>query len=81
MAQRVAVPHLPLPDERHRLDAPMGMVREARLVVGRADRLEVVEEQERVEVVESTGADAPAEVDPGAFDDGLGRDDVGDRAR
>jgi hypothetical protein len=40
----------------------------------------MVEEQERVEMIEPTGSDAPPEVDPRAFDDGLGRDDGRDRA-
>src|SRR5262249_49572881 len=81
VTERVAVLDLALADDRHRLAPAMRMVGKARLVVGRLERLEVVEEQEWVEVVEPPGADAPAQMDAGALDDGLGRDDVGDRTR
>src|SRR5581483_1401705 len=77
VAERVAVPHLAAAHDRDRLDAAVRMVRESRLVVGGGDRLEVVEQQERVEVVERAGADAAPEVDPGPFDDRLRRDHVG----
>jgi len=80
VTERVAVLDLALADERDGLDAAMGMIREPRLVVGRLNRLEVVEQQERVEMVEPAGTDAPAEMDAGPLDDGLGRDDVRDRA-
>ena len=54
----------------------MGVIREAGLVVGGIDRLEVVEEQEGVEMVELSSPDAAPEMNAGAFDDWLGRDDV-----
>src|SRR5438132_13932362 len=55
----------------------MRVIREPRLVVRRIDRLEVVEEQEGVEVVELSSADAPSEMNASAFDDRLRRDDLG----
>src|SRR5204862_4053187 len=79
--QRVAVAHLPIADDRHGLDASMGVIREPGLVVGGIDRLEVVEEQEGVEVVELSSPDAPPEMNAGAFDDRLGRDDLDHGAR
>jgi len=72
MAERIAVPHLTLPDERHRLDAPVRVVRKAPLVLGGTGRLEMVEEQERVEVIEPPGADAPAEMHSCASTTGSG---------
>ena len=69
--------HFPLPDERHGLDPPVGVVRKAGLVVGGLHRLEVVEQQEGIEVVEPPGPQAAPEVHPGALDDRLGRHDLG----
>src|SRR5882724_12228623 len=51
------------------------------LVVRRTPRLEVVEEEEGIEMVESTGSQAPPEMHPGAFDHGLRRHDLRDAAR
>src|SRR2546426_8224901 len=68
--------HLSLADDRDCLDPAMRMVREARLVVARVDRLEVVEEQERVDVVEPSGPDAPAKMHAGPFDHRLRRYDA-----
>ena len=73
------MPDLALPDQRHRLHAAVRVVRKSRLVVRRIDGLEVVEQQERIEMVEPTRPDAPTQMDTGAFDDGLGLDDGHDR--
>jgi hypothetical protein len=54
----------------------MRVIRKARLVVGRLGRLEVIEQQERIQVIEPAGAYAAAEMNAGSFDDGLGLDDV-----
>ena len=70
--------HLSLPHDRHRLDPAVRVVREAGPIVGRLGRLEVIEQEERVEVIEPPGADAAPEVHPGALDDRLRRrDDLG----
>src|SRR2546426_5134276 len=76
MPERISVLHLPLPDDRDRLDSPVRVIREARLVVRRVDRLEVVEEQERIEMVKTEGPDAPAEANPRPFDHRLRRHDL-----
>ena len=55
----------------------MRVIGEARLVVGRAGRLEVVKEQEGVEVVEPSSPDAAPEVYPRSFDDRLRCYDLG----
>ena len=81
VSQRIAVLHLSRPDDRDRLDAAMRMIGKARLVVGRVDRLEVVEQQERIEMVETAGSDAPAKVHPRPFDHRLRRHDLRDSAR
>jgi hypothetical protein len=57
------------------------VIREPGLVVRRIDRLEVVEEQEGVEVVELPSADAPSQMNASAFDDRLRRDDLSDWTR
>src|SRR5439155_7095024 len=79
--QRVSVPDLTGADERHRLDAPMRVIREAGLVVGWRRRLEVVEQQEGIEVVELQRANAPTQVHAGALDHRLGCHDRGHPAR
>ena len=81
MAERVPVPDLPLADERDRLDPAMRVVRKARLVVCRTDRLEMIEQQKRIEVVEPAGADTATQVHPGSLDDRLWCDDPGDGTR
>ena len=68
VAERILVLDLPFPDDRDRLDPAVWVVGEARLVVGRVGRLEMVEEQEGIEVVEAAGADAPPEMDAGRED-------------
>ena len=75
MAEGVAVLHLSLPHDRHGLDPAVRVIRESGLVVGRLGRLEVVEQEERVEVIEAAGADAAPEMDAGALDDRLRRHD------
>ena len=78
MTEGIAVPHLPLPDERHRLDPAVRVIREAGPVVGGLGRIEVIEQEERVEVIEPPGADAAPEVHPGTLDDRFRRrDDLG----
>ena len=69
------MPHLPVAHERDRLDPAVRVVREARLVVHRVGRLEVVEQQKRVQMIERARPQAPAQAHAGAFDDGLGLDD------
>src|SRR5207253_918020 len=58
VTERVSVLHLALQDDRDGFDPAVRMVRKARLVVGRLRRLEMVEEQERVQMVELPRADA-----------------------
>src|SRR5439155_17172539 len=79
VAERILVLDLPFPDDRDRLDPAVWVVGEARLVGGRVGRLEMVEEQEGIEVVEAAGADAPPEMDAGPFDDRLRGHDLRDR--
>ncbi len=75
----IAVLHLSRADDRDRLDPAMRVIRESGLVLFRPDRLEVVEEQERVEMVERGGPDAPPKMDPRPFHHRLRRDDPLDR--
>src|SRR2546425_138005 len=77
MPQRVFVPYFSFPDDRDRLDPAVRVIWEARLVVPRVDRLEVVEEQEGVEVVELSSPDAAPEVNSRTFDDRFRRDLLG----
>ena len=77
MSERVFVSHLAGADERHRLDAPVRMIGKARLIVGRFGRLEMVEKQKRVQIVETASPDTAPQVNPGAFDDRFRRDDPG----
>src|SRR5687767_5882918 len=72
---------LALPDDRHRLDPSMRVIREPGFVVRRTPRLEVVEQEEGVEMVESAGSEAPAEMHAGAFNHGLRRHELRHRAR
>src|SRR5437773_2105381 len=67
----VLVLDLPFPDKGDRLDAAVRMIGKARLIVGGIGRLEMVEEQERVEVVQSSSPDAAAKMDARPLDDGL----------
>src|SRR5437773_3439457 len=67
VSQRVSVPHFAAPNHRDRLDSAMRVIREAGLVVARLGRLEVVEEQEGIEVVEPSSPDASSEMDPRPF--------------
>src|SRR2546422_370623 len=60
-----------------RLDPAVRVIWEARLVVPRVDRLEVVEEQEGVEVVELSSPDAAPEVNSRTFDDRFRRHHLG----
>ena len=64
------------PDYGDRLDPALRMVRKPRLVVRRARRLEMVEEEEGIEVVEPAGPEASAEMDAGALDHRLRRHDL-----
>ena len=74
VAERIAVPHLALPRTIVTVSIPRcGWYGKAGPVVGRLGRLEVIEQQERVEVIEPPGADAAPEVHPGALDDRLWR--------
>ena len=79
MAEGVGVLDLALADDGHRLDAAMRVHGKARLVVGRRGRLEVVEEEERVEMIQPSGPDTAAQVDPRALHDRLGHDHLGHR--
>jgi hypothetical protein len=79
VSQGIFVLDLALADDRDRLDPSVRVVGEARLVVGRIGRLEMVEEQEGIEVVEAAGADAPPEMDAGPFDNRLRGHDLRDR--
>ena len=75
------MPHLPVTHERDRLDPAVRMVREARLVVRRVGRLEVVEQQKRVQMIERARPQTTAQAHAGAFDDGLGLNDADHRTR
>src|SRR5262249_21762339 len=75
MAERVAVLDLAAPDHRDRLDPAVRVIRESGLVVGRLLRFEVIEQQERVEVVQPASADAAPKMDASAFDHRLWSDD------
>jgi hypothetical protein len=68
VAQGIFVLDLAFPDDRDRLDPAVRVIREARLVVGRIERLEMVEEQEGVQVIKTTSPDAPPEMNAGSFD-------------
>jgi hypothetical protein len=48
------------------------VVRKTRLVVGSLDRLEVIEQQERIQVIEPAGADAAAQMTPAPSTTGSG---------
>jgi hypothetical protein len=76
MPQRVPVLHLPFPDDRHCLDPAVRVIWEACFVVGGVDRLEMIEEQERVEVIEPTSPDAPPEMHPGPLNHRLWSHDL-----
>src|SRR5262249_57047714 len=79
--ERVTVLDLALAHDRDRLDASVRVIRKARLVIGRLDRLEVIEEQERIEMVEPAGAGGPAQKGAGPPDDGARRGGRVDRTR
>ena len=80
VAEGVAVLHLSGAHDRDRLDPAMRVIWKARLVVFRPHRLEVVEQQKRVEMIERAGADAPPEMDARPFHHRLRHHDPGDRA-
>jgi len=69
MPQRVLVPYFSSPDDRYGLDPAVRVIWEARFVVPRVDRLEMVEEQEGVEVVELSSPDAAPEVNSRSLND------------
>jgi len=69
MPQRVFVLYFSPPDNRYRLDPAVRVIWEACLVVPGVDRLEVVEEQEGVEVVELSSPDAAPEVNSRSLND------------
>ena len=60
----------------HRLDAAMRVHGEARQVVARVVRPEMVEQQEGIEIVQRRARDAAFEPDARAFDDRLRLDDT-----
>ena len=60
---------------RHRFDAAMRMQRKTRLVIGGIFRLEMIQQQKRIEVIQRMRADAAFEPNAGAFDDRLRLDD------
>jgi hypothetical protein len=79
VTEGILVMDLPFPDDGDRLDTAVRMIGKARLIVGGIGRLKMVEEQERVEVVQSSSPDAAAKMDAGALDDGLRRHHPRDR--
>src|SRR5215510_47930 len=79
MTERILVLYLPGAHERHRLDSAVRMHGEAGLVVGGHGGLEVIEEQERIEMVEPARPDAAAQMHPRALHHRLWRDDLADR--
>ena len=64
----------------HRLDAPVRMPGETGKVILRILRLEVVEEEKRIDVLEGGRGDAPPEPDTGTLNDRLRLDDAQHRA-
>ena len=81
VAHAVAVVDLAGEHVGHRLDAAVRMPREPGQVVVRVTRFEVVEQQERIEVVERGRGDAAPQADARPFDDWCGIDDALDGAR
>lgn len=73
--EQVAVAHLACEHVSHRLDASVRVKRKSRFVVSRFDRTEMIEEQERIDVIEPARGDAAAQVHARALDDRLGHDD------
>src|SRR4029450_6806952 len=71
--QAVTVLNRPGEHIRDRLDSAMGMPREAREVVVRLVVAEVIEEKKRVVIGGIAKAERPAQLDPGAFEGGLGQ--------
>ena len=74
IAEAVAVGDRAGQDVGDRLDAAMGMPREAAQVVLRTVVPEVVEEQERIEVLGVAEPEDALQLDAGTFDGGRGRD-------
>ena len=81
VAERIAVADLALADDRDRLDPTMRVVRESRLVIMGIRGFEMVEQQERVHVIELGRPDAAHEAHARAFDDRAGPDDPRHPAR
>ena len=79
--ERIAVGDLAVADERHRLDAAVRVIGEARFVVGGLGRLEVIEQEKGIEVVEAARAEAAPQVHARPLDDRLRRDDLRHWAR
>jgi len=76
--ERVSMLHFARAHDRDGLDPSMRMVREAGLVIAGVDRLEVIEEQERIEVVARPGAEAAPQTHPRALHHRLRRHDLHD---
>src|SRR5262245_30047463 len=53
----------------NRLDSAMGMQREAGPIIGGIGTGKMVQQQKRIEIVQTPSADASLEPDPGAFDE------------
>ena len=77
--QAVLVVHDPVQHVGHRLDTPVGMHGKTRQIVAGVVGSEVIEEKERIEVVEPPGGNAPAKPDPCPFPYELRLDDLLDR--
>ena len=78
---RISVAHGAREQIGHRFDAAMRMQRETRLVIGGIFRLEMIQQQKRIEVIQCMRADAAFEPNAGAFDDRLRLDDFGNFSR
>jgi hypothetical protein len=76
VAEAVAVRHGTSEDIGNRLDAPVGMPREAREIVRRTVVPEIVEKEERVELRGVPEPERPPKFDAGAFDGRAGLHDL-----
>src|SRR4030095_14349893 len=79
--ERIAVGDLAVADERHRLDAAVRVIGEACFVVGGLRRLEVIEQEKGIEVVEAARAEAAPQVHARPLDDRLRPHDLRHWAR
>src|SRR5262245_20433170 len=78
---RVSMPDGPPEQISNRFDAAMGMKRKTGLVVRRICRLEMIEKQKWIEIVQCMTADTSLQSNTGALDDILWFDNFSDFSR